>query len=184
MIGLPVMLAVAIMLVFSYDTFAAYYKDVTNTANSMTSKSIVFRVNSSTASTVTLPAITVAPAGSNSWTVTLDAQGSEAALDAAFTLNLAYSGTWAPGLSVTVNGSKITPGSPYTLNFTNIYNGGGSNTVTIVFAWDTSPSAGYCRPSGFEYFWDRYILGKPIPGDYNNFAVTASATVKAVQRRA
>ncbi len=180
LIALPLLLIAAIVATLSYDSLAAYYQSTRATSSPIYAKNINFTVNGSGAQTVPLGNMTVTPKGNGTWTVTLDARGSEVPLNASFALNLSYSGTWATGLSVFVNNTKISPGTTYALNYANIQNTS-PQTVTIRFYWDTSPEAGYCRTGVLDYIIDRYLYGKPIPGDFEGFRVTAAATVTAAQ---
>lgn len=176
LIGLPVTLTLAIILVFAYDTFAAYYKGLDQTSSAIGSKTLVFNVNGSGAQSVQLPNMTVTPNGTGTWTVTLDARGSEVPLNATFALNLSYS-SWPPGLSAYVNNTKITPGSTYTLSYPNIRNTSPQN-VSIKFAWDTSD---YCRTDNWILYLLDLFAGKPQISTYDGHQFTATATLTATQ---
>ncbi len=143
LIALPLLLAAAAAIVFSYDTLAAYFQSLTETSAPIYAKGISFHIDGSDAETRFLGDLSVAPDETRTWLIQLDARGTEVPLNAVLTLSLEARGTWPPGLTVTLNGQSAESGG--SIPFTQIERSS-PQTVEIAVSWDVAGNAAAYPP--------------------------------------
>ena len=145
---LPLVLLALIVLVFAYDSLAAFTKSLTLQSGVISAKSFTFYVNESSSQSQNLGDAVLSPGQSKHYSVSLDGRSCETPVDADVSLNVSHDGTWPDGLKIVFDGQTVNDG--FTQTYTDLQSAGEAKTVAFDVVWDDPHLASYEAFGGFQ----------------------------------
>ena len=145
---LPLVLLALIVLVFAYDSLAAFTKSISLESGAISAKSFTFYVNESSSQSQSLGDAVLSPGESKSYSVVLDGRSCETPVDAVVSLDVSHDGAWPDGLVILFGGEAVNDG--FTRTYTDLQSAGAAQTVNFEVVWNNPHLTSYEAFSGFQ----------------------------------
>lgn len=145
--ALPALLLVAVTILFSTGSLAAFAQSINLQSAAIRAKSFVFYVNESASQRQSLGDATIGVDESHTYNIVLDGRSSETPVDATVRLSVSHDGTWPDGLSIQYAGADASSG--FTASVSDLQSAGETKTVSFTVVWDDPHLSSY---DAFEDF--------------------------------